>query len=130
MSIAGETLREIAIKVSQYFLDFLESDFKRQQAPRRRVVLQTEAGFRSAMRVAAYPGLQHNIWQILGKKSGDPLALKFQPKIYSRPISLTLKGIIREQIQVIAETELTTTRGTVLECARTTRSIAIENPEE
>lgn len=130
MSIAGETLREIAIKVSQYFLDFLESDFKRQQAPRRRVVLQTEAGFRSAMRVAAYPGLQHNIWQILGKKSGDPLALKFQPKIYSRPISLTLKGIIREQIQVIAETELTTTRSTVLECARTTRSIAIENPEE
>jgi AAA domain len=130
MSIAGETLREIAIKVSQYFLDFLESDFKRQQAPRRRVVLQTEAGFRSAMRIAAYPGLQHNIWQILGKNSGDALALKFQPKIYSRPISLALKGIIREQIQVIAETELTKTRNAVLECARTTRSIAIENPEE
>ncbi len=31
-----ETLKELSIKVSQYFLDFLESDFKRQQAPRRR----------------------------------------------------------------------------------------------
>jgi hypothetical protein len=56
VGIAGETIKEISIKVSQYFLDFLESDFKRQQAPRRRIVLQNESGFRSAMRVAAYPG--------------------------------------------------------------------------
>jgi hypothetical protein len=33
--LTGDTLREVAIKVSQYFRDFLESDFKRQQAPRR-----------------------------------------------------------------------------------------------
>ena len=36
----GGTLKEFANKVSQYFLDFLESDFKRQQAPRRRVVYE------------------------------------------------------------------------------------------
>lgn len=45
MSIDGNTLRELAIKVSQYFLDFLELDFKRQQAPRRRIIMQTEENF-------------------------------------------------------------------------------------
>ncbi len=130
MGIAGETIREISIKVSQYFLDFLESDFKRQQAPRRRIVLQNEAGFRSAMRVAAYPLLHHNLWQMLGKRSeGDP-TLKFQPKIYSRPISKTLRSIIKEQIQAITDEELLKVRAAVFDEANSSRSLAIENPEE
>jgi hypothetical protein len=61
----GNTLRELAIKVSRYFLDFLESDFKRQQAPRRRVILQTDAGFRAGMRIAPYPKLQQEICKAL-----------------------------------------------------------------
>jgi AAA domain len=130
VGIAGETIKEISIKVSQYFLDFLESDFKRQQAPRRRIVLQNESGFRSAMRVAAYPLLQHNLWQILGKRSdGDP-SLKFQPKVYSRPISNTLRAIIKEQIQAIADDELLKVRAAVLAEANQSRGMAIENPEE
>ncbi len=130
MGIDGNTLRELAIKVSQYFLDFLESDFKRQQAPRRRIILQTETGFRSGMKVAAYPGLQHNIWQILEKRSDGELALKFQPRIYTRPISPTLRGIIREQVQVIAEESIGVVRAEVLAQAQATRGKAVENPEE
>jgi len=45
-------LNDLSIKISQYFLDFLESDFKRQQAPRRRIELQTDNGFKSGMRIA------------------------------------------------------------------------------
>jgi hypothetical protein len=33
MGMDGGTLKELAKKVSQYSLDFLVSDFKRQQAP-------------------------------------------------------------------------------------------------
>jgi hypothetical protein len=29
-----DTIRQFGFKVSRYFLDFLETDFKRQQAPR------------------------------------------------------------------------------------------------
>lgn len=126
----GSTLRELAIKVSQYFLDFLESDFKRQQAPRRRIVIQNESGFRAGMRVAAYPGLQHDIWRILEKHSESELALKFQPRTYMRAISATLRGIIREQIQVIADETIGVIRAEILAQAQTTRGKAIENPEE
>jgi hypothetical protein len=129
VGIADETIKEISIKVSQYFLDFLESDFKRQQAPRRRIVLQNESGFRSAMRVAAYPLLHHNLWQILGKRSeGDP-SLKFQPKVYSRPISNTLRTIIKEQIQAITNDELLKVRDAVFAEATNSRVMAIDNPE-
>lgn len=130
MNIVGETLRELSIKVSQYFLDFLESDFKRQQAPRRRIKLQTESGFRSAMRVASYPALQHNLWQIMGKRSdGDP-TLRFTPKAYHRPISNTLRLIIKEQIGVIAEEELLKVRAAVFAKAEGSRGIAVEDPED
>lgn len=36
-----ETLKQLSLKVPQHFLDLLESDLKRQQAPRRRVIVQT-----------------------------------------------------------------------------------------
>jgi hypothetical protein len=130
MTIDGNTLRELAVKVSQYFLDFLESDFKRQQAPRRRIVLLTDTGFRSGMKVAAYPSLQRDIWQLLEKRSDGELPLGFKPATYTRAISPTLRGIILEQIQVIAEDSIGAIRAEVLANAQTTRGKAIENPEE
>lgn len=130
MGFVGETIREISLKVSQYFLDFLESDFKRQQAPRRRIVIQTESGFRSAMRVAAYPALQHNLWQILGKRSEGEPTLKIAPRTYPRPISNTLRLIIKEQVQVVNDDELLKVRAAVFAEAEDTRGLAIENPEK
>ena len=64
-----EVLKNLSIKISQYFLEFLESDFKRQQAPRRRVVLQTDNGFKAGMRVAPYAGLQSDLWKILATQN-------------------------------------------------------------
>ena len=130
LNIAGETIKEISIKVSQYFLDFLESDFKRQQAPRRRIVIQNESGFRSAMRVAVYPGLQHNLWQLMGKRSeGDP-TLRFAPRIYARPITNTLRVIIKEQVQALTDDNLLSVRAAVFADADGSRGLAVENPEE
>lgn len=125
----GSTLRELAIKVSQYFLDFLESDFRRQQAPRRRIVLQTDTGFRSGMKVAPYPNLQRDLWGILDKAADSEPSLKFLPRSYSRPITATLRGIIREQIQLINEDPLRIIRTEVIDQARITRGKAIQNPE-
>ena len=53
-----EVLNNLSIKISQYFLEFLESDFKRQQAPRRRIVLQTDSGFKAGMQVSPYSQLK------------------------------------------------------------------------
>jgi hypothetical protein len=129
MAIDNGTLKEIAIKVSQYFLDFLESDFKRQQAPRCRVILQTEQGFKAGMRLSPYPDLQSDVWKLLQSKSGAGERLKMKPGAYHRPISQTLRAIIREQVQALAAQSLEIVRQEVATKAQTSRGFAIENPE-
>lgn len=124
------TLREIALRVSQYFRDFLESDFKRQQAPRRRISLQSDSGFRAGMRVATYPGLQEDIWKLLSKPSSSDLSLSMQPRRYTRPIGPTLKRVIEEQVFVIPETSIITVRQSVVEQAMATFANAVTNPEK
>ncbi|MBL8772178.1 MAG: hypothetical protein JNK30_12415 [Phenylobacterium sp.] len=123
----GTTLRELAIKVSQYFLDFLESDFKRQQAPRRRIVVQTDAGFRAGMRIGAYPKLQQALCKAL---EAPATVIPFRPKAFTRPMSPTLRAIIREQIAALADDALEAVRAEVLGKARSTRGVAVAQPEQ
>lgn len=125
----ANTLRELALKVSQYFRDFLESDFKRQQAPRRRVVLQAENGFRSGMRVAPYPELDRALWRVLNQPSGQELVLQMHPRRYTRSVSPTLKRIIAEHIIAIPETSVVSVREAVFARVQQTRSQALNNPE-
>jgi len=129
MGLDGGTLKELAIKVSQYFLDFLESDFKRQQAPRRRIVLQTDTGFKSGMRVSPYPELQRDVWKLLDKEANADNTLRMGPGFYRRPITPTLRAIIREQVQALAEQSLDAVRIETIAKAQTTKGKAIENPE-
>ena len=42
-------ITSFAARVSRYFLDFLETDFKKQQAPRRKIQLKNDAGFRTGL---------------------------------------------------------------------------------
>lgn len=124
-----KTLTNIALKVSQYFRDFLESDFKKQQAPRRRVVLQSESGFRSGMRLSPYPNLNRDIWSLISRPSGDQQPLTIVPRKYTRPISSTLQKIIREQISAIPDISVEAVRQSVIEKAQASLHSAINNSE-
>lgn len=125
----NSTLRELAIRVSQYFLDFLESDFKRQQAPRRRLTLQTDAGFRAGMRVSPYPALQQKAWSVLTSPSGEGTSFTFRGGTFTRPMSATLKSVVRQHIEAIPESTIAEVRGDVVEQARESRGAALKNPE-
>lgn len=59
---------EFSRKVCRYFLDFFESDFKRAQAPRRRIQLKNDAGFRTAIPLRKYPLLADAIRKLAQKK--------------------------------------------------------------
>lgn len=123
-------LSEIAIRVSRYFRDFLQSDFKRAQAPRRRIVLTSDTGFRAGMRTAPYPALDQELWALLSKPTGEDLTLPMTPRRYTRPVSASLRKVIQEQIHAIPETSLVSVRNAVIEIARSTYTSAVENPEQ
>ena len=108
-----ETLKDLSIKVSQYFLDFLESDFKRQQAPRRRVILQTESGFKAGMSLAAYPSLQAEVWRQL-QKPWDEAHIALSPRLHTRTLSQPLRKILREQTAALSDDAVEAVRTAVV----------------
>ncbi len=125
----GQTLRELATNVSQYFLDFLESDFKKQQAPRRRLILQTDSGFRAGMKVVQYPTLHAAIWKALNAPVSSQIGIEVKPRQHTRPITATLHRIIAEQISAIKEASVESVRRAVVEQATNTYPRAKDNPE-
>ncbi|WP_414487053.1 AAA domain-containing protein [Stenotrophomonas maltophilia] len=129
VEVPKEKIAEIARRVTRYFSDFLTTDFKRSQAPRRRIALTTETGFRAGMRVSPYPALDRDLWALLGKPCGEELAVQMAPRRYTRPISATLSKVIREQVRAIPESAVATVRAAVLQRAMSTYAKAVENPE-
>jgi hypothetical protein len=126
----ASTLRGLAVKVSAYFRDFLDSDFKRHSAPRRRIILQSEIGFRSGMRLAPYPNLLADVWKLISQPTGVETVLEIAPRKYHRPVSPVLKKIIAEQITVIPETAFASVRLAVVEKTQASVSGALRDPEE
>lgn len=90
-----------ARRVLRYFQDFIQTDFKRQQAPRRRVVLKNDAGFRMGVPLRKYPTL----YDALLKQIQLPISKGFEFSIpkgrYTSPLSPTLRDLIRQQIEAI-----------------------------
>lgn len=122
-------LRPIATRVSQYFRDFLESDFKRQQAPRRRIQITSDTGFRSGLRTSPYPTLDRDLWSLLSRPTGEELSLTISPRRYTRPISQVLRKVIEEQVNAIAQSAVDTVHHAVVELAISTYAAAVKDPE-
>lgn len=124
------TLRELSERVSRYFMDFLESDFKKQSLPRRKIALQTESGFRAGMRIAPYPELNRKVWSGLGESAIPGPEINITPGAYTRPASQTLKAIIKQQIEAIPPEAVHTCLHTLATYAQTSRPSALTNPED
>src|SRR5688572_7082227 len=89
-------VREFATKVSRYFLDFLQTDFKKKQAPRRRVQLKTGAGFRSGVPLRKYDQFTRAVWTLLEKPVEEKLELRIRRGQFKAPVSFVLRDLIRQ----------------------------------
>jgi len=127
--VIPETLKQLSLKVSQYFLDFLESDFKRQQAPRRRVILQTSSGFRAGMALAGYRTLQDAIWNCLAKP-WDASEIAITPRAFTRALSQPLRLILKEQVSALNRESVDAVIMAVVRDAKHTLPKSISHPEE
>lgn len=118
-----------AAKVSRYFLDFLETDFKRQQVPRRRIQLKNDAGFRTGLPLRKYPTLHAAVWRLLCSPVGDLHPLRIARNRYTALISPTLRDLIRQHIDSIELPAFENARRETLAFARRKHAAAVENPE-
>ena len=125
-----EALRNLSTQICQYFLDFLESDFKKKQAPRRRVILQTESGFKSGLQVSPYQKLHESIVELLTKKISDDLYLDIEPKKFVRTISASLEKVISEQLKQIDKQRISSVVESTIEYVKKTKNEANSKPEQ
>ncbi|MGF6810655.1 hypothetical protein OKW30_005847 [Paraburkholderia sp. Clong3] len=116
-------------RVLRYFLTFLQTDFKRQQAPRRRIQLKSDVGFRTGMPLRKYASLYIQVWKFAAAAPRDGLRFSVPPGKYTAPISPTLRDLIRQHIAAIEPDVVTALTGTTIDFATARRAKAVENPE-
>lgn len=122
-------LKGFAQKVSRYFLDFLETDFKRQSAPRRKIQTKTDAGYRSGVPLRKYDVLNKAIWKLISEPSSDGFIFKIPKGRYTAPISPILRNLIAQQIDTLDGQSFDVVRRDTLEFATRKRGSAVEHPE-
>lgn len=125
----SSTIVGFAAKVSRYFLDFLETDFKRQRAPRRRIQLKNDGGFRTGLPLRKYRTLYESVWKLLSVPVGEVAPLRVGRARYTAPISPILRDLIRQQVDSLEAPAFQKVRHETLDYARRKRGAAVENPE-
>lgn len=123
-------IRGFAQQVLRYFLAFLETDFKRQQAPRRRIQLKTDTGFRCGMPLRKYPRLYDAAWDCTEQTGEKDLTLHIPRGRYMAPISPTLRDLIRQHVAELPGEGFSKVREEALDYAKRQRSKAVDNPEK
>ncbi len=127
-AIPESALREVSNNVLRYFKEFLATDFKRLQAPRRRIHLKTQEGFRAGIDLRKYPNLFRDAWALLGKPPQE-MALRFGRRAYRAQVSPILKNLIDQYVGQIPEQDLLDVRASLLRLARERRQAGAANPE-
>jgi hypothetical protein len=68
----GQERRTSFLKdICAYFRDFLDTDFKRQAAPKRGITLKDPTGNLTGIDVAKYPDLTTKVWRLLRRPIGN-----------------------------------------------------------
>ena len=124
-----DNLREFAQKAGQYFLDFLETDFKKQQPPRRRVQLKNEANQTTGIALHKYQSLYTAVINLLGENNQGTQTLVIPRGKYTARVSAQLKDLAFKFIDEYNSEKFANIVERVLTVARDELATATANPE-
>jgi hypothetical protein len=94
--------------ICAYFRDFLDTDFKRQSAPKRNITLKDPAGNLTGIDGAKYPDLTNEVWRLLRKPIDDNSAFSLAvPRgRYCGRLRTALKELIEKHAEALSEDDL------------------------
>ena len=128
-SAANDGIAGFSQRVLRYFLTFLQTDFKRQQAPRRRIQLKSESGFRTGIPLRKYLTLNNTIWKFAASAPNNGLTFRLPPGKYVAPMSEALRDLIRQHTAAIHPDIVRNIATACVEYAKARRGKALDNPE-
>lgn len=128
----GGALREFGQKISRYFLEFLETDFHRQQAPRRRIQLKNDANQTTGTPLRKYEALYRAIVGLLAKDlaGNGQRAIAVSRGRYRAPINPVLRNLVDQYVDAIDSGKFKTIGESVLGAAKSKRGQAAADPEK
>ncbi len=126
---AKDNLREFANKAGQYFLDFLETDFKRQQPPRRRVQLKNEANQTTGIALHKYQSLYTAVINLLNENNHGSQTLVIPRGKYTAKVSPQSKDLACKFIDEYDARKFNNIVDKTLNAAKTELPTATANPE-
>lgn len=94
--------------ICAYFRDFLDTDFKRQSAPKRSITLKDPAGNLTGIDAAKYPDLTNEVWRLLRKPIDDnpAFSLAVPRGRYRGRLRAALQELIEKHLQTLTEDDL------------------------
>jgi very-short-patch-repair endonuclease len=94
--------------ICAYFRDFLDTDFKRQAAPKRSITLKDPTGNLTGIDGSKYPDLTSDVWRLLRKPIGDnpAFSLAVPRGRYRGRLKTALKELIDKHAQALSEDDL------------------------
>lgn len=128
VAVHDSALKEVSTNVLRYFKEFIATDFKRLQAPRRRIHLKTPEGFRAGIDLRKYPNLFKDAWELLSKPPQE-MVLRFGRRAYRAQISPILKNLIEQYVGQMPEGDIKDVQARVLRLAKEKRQQGAANPE-
>jgi hypothetical protein len=110
VTIERETKTGFLKDICAYFRDFLDTDFKRQAAPKRSITLKDPARNLTGVDASKYPDLVNEVWPILRRPIGDNSAFSLAvPRgRYRGRLKTGLKELIDKHAQSLGEEDLNT----------------------
>lgn len=117
-------------KVLRYFLTFIQTDFKKQQAPRRRILLKTESNFKIGVPLRKYSTLYKAVWQFANDAPKNGLELRVGVSQYTSPISVNLRNLIKQHIDALDADLAESIAKSTIEYANSKKSKGLSDPEK
>ena len=123
------SIKGLGDKVLRYFREFLQTDFKRQAAPRRKIHLKTKEGYRCAVDLRKYPSFFKDAWQLAAKPPQE-MRLTIGHAKYKAQISPVLRNLIQQFVAQLSEQEFVDMRAGAVRSAVEMRVKGSDNPEQ
>jgi hypothetical protein len=108
---AGEESRTGFLRdICAYFRDFLDTDFKRQAAPKRNITLKDPVGNLTGIDAAKYPDLANEVWRLLRRPISEipAFSLSVPRGKFRGRLRRALRELIEKHAQALTEDELST----------------------
>lgn len=118
------TIAGLGERVCRYFLEFLETDFKRQQAPRRKITGRSESGQLTSVGLRKYPSFYRDVWKLARQSVGTGLSITIRRQQHTAPLNPILANLIGQYVRAIEPQPFNDAADAALEQARRGRGTA------